>query len=94
MNTTASRSGSRRANVARCAVAGAFASVAFFVLCWAGAYLGTGSATHMYVQLFTPAEVTSASALGQGSFWALMFGLIGGVLLALAYNLTAFLDRH
>jgi hypothetical protein len=93
MNTVASNSGRRRASVLRCAIAGALASVTFFVLCWAGAALGIGSAPHMFVELFTRAEIASAAALLEGGLWSIAFGLIGGVLLAVSFNLTAFLDR-
>ena len=53
-----------------------------------------GPATHMYLQLFTSADVNSALALWQGLCWSLAFGLIGGALIALSYNLVASLDER
>lgn len=96
MNTQASPSGirPRRAGVARFALTGAVATTAFFVLCWVGAFLPIGPATHMYIRLFTNAEMTSGLALLQGVCWSIAFGLIAGALVALAYNATAFLDRE
>jgi len=82
-----------RANMVRFAVAGAIASAAFFVFCWLGLFVPFSSPTHAYIGLFTNAEMTSVAALLQGGFWSLAFGLIGGALVAIAYNATKFLDR-
>lgn len=83
-----------RAGVVRFALTGALASTIFFFLCWVGAFLPFGPATHMYLQLFTSAEVNSALALWQGLCWSLAFGLIAGALIALSYNLVASLDER
>jgi hypothetical protein len=85
--------GHRRASVLRFAATGVIASALFYILCWAGQFLPVDPATHMYLQLFTNAETTSALALMQGTVWAIAFGLVGGAILAFAYNATAFLSR-
>lgn len=83
----------RKLGVARLAVTGALAAATFYVLCWIGALTITGPASHMYVQLFTNAEVSSGAALLEGVLWSIVFGLIAGALIALIYNAFAFLDR-
>ena len=82
-----------KANVLRLALTGALAAGAFYVICWLGAFLPLGPATHMYIELFTKAPVNSSAALGQGLGWSIAFGLIAGGLIAFAYNLLAPLDR-
>jgi hypothetical protein len=91
--TTTSTGVTRRTNVIRFALTGAIASAGFFVLCWLGTFVPFSSPTHGYIGLFTNAETNSAAALLEGGFWSLAFGLVGGAILALAYNLTGFLDR-
>ena len=83
-----------RLAVLRVAGAGAIASAAFFTLCWLGAFLPVGPATHMYLQLFTDAPMSSAQALGEGLVWSIAFGLVAGALVSLAYNALASLDRR
>jgi hypothetical protein len=82
-----------RIGVLRLALTGAFASALFFVLCWLGAQLQLGTLSHMYIQLFTKAPVSSAYALIEGFCWSVAFGLIGGALIAWAYNLLGTLER-
>ena len=82
----------RKASLLRSALAGAMASGVFFLLCWLGAFLPIGPATHMYLQLFTNAELTSALALGQGFCWSVIFGFVAGALIALCHNLLAVFD--
>ena len=82
-----------RLPVVRCAAAGAVALGALFVLCWIGAALGWTNASHMYISLFTPAPVGSTAALGVGLCWSLVFGALAGALIALAFNVLAFLER-
>lgn len=84
---------SRKLAVVRVAVAAAVAAAGFYVLCWLGAFLPIGPATHLYLQLFTTAPPTSVLALVQGLCWSLAFGLIAGGLFSLAYNAFASLDR-
>ena len=81
------------ANVMRLALTGAMAAGVFYVICWLGAFLPIGPATHMYLKLFTNAEINSSVALVQGLCWSIAFGLIAGALIAFAYNLLAPLDR-
>ena len=83
-----------RLAVLRLALTGGMASAAFFALCWFGALLPVGPATHMYLQLFTNAEISSVQALGQGIVWSAMFGLVAGALIALVYNALGALDRR
>lgn len=84
----------RKLNVARLALTGAIASGAFFVLCWLGVQFPIGPATHMYIQLFTNADVGSTLALVQGLCWSLVFGLVAGALIALAFNALAWLEQR
>ena len=92
--TSETNDSSRRANVLRFALTGALAAGIFYVICWLGASLPIGPATHMYIALFTTAEVSSSAALIQGLCWSLAFGLIAGSLIAFIYNLLAPLDRR
>ena len=81
-----------RLGVARVALTTALAATAFLLLCWIGARLGLGPATHMYIQLFSPADVSSGLALIVGLCWSLVGGLVAGALFAWIYNLLAALD--
>jgi len=85
----------RKLGVFRLAVTGALAASIFFVFCWIGAQIPTfGPATHMYLRLFTNAELSSGTALVQGAIWSIGFGLIAGGLVAAIYNKLDFLDRQ
>ena len=84
----------QRIGVARLALTGALAAAIFYLLCWVGAQLPIGPATHMYLQLFTNAELSSTTALIQGLCWSVAFGLIAGGLIALIYNALASLERR
>ena len=79
--------------VLRLALTGAIASGVFFVFCWVGAQIPLGTLSHMYIQLFTKADLNSTAALVEGTCWSIGFGLIGGALIALAYNLLGALER-
>lgn len=81
-----------RVDVVRFALTGALSATIFFFLCWVGASLPFGPATHMYLQLFTSADVNSGLALWQGLCWSLAFGLVAGALIALSYKLVAAVD--
>lgn len=96
MATTTSEpsSSSGKANVFRFALTGALAAGVFYGLCWLGAFLPIGPATHMYLKLFTGADINSGLALAQGLCWSFAFGLIAGALIAFIYNLLAPLDRR
>ena len=86
--------GGKRIGVLRLALTGGLASMAFFVLCWAGAFLPIGPATHLYLQLFTGADISTARALIEGACWAAAFGLAAGALVASIYNALGRLDRR
>lgn len=73
-------------SVRRFALTGAIVATVFYALCWIGAFLPIGPATHMYLQLFTGAELSSATALIQGVVWSAVFGMIAGGLIAIIYN--------
>ena len=45
-----------RLGVLRLALTGALSAAIFYALCWVGAKLLIGPATHMYLRLFTNAE--------------------------------------
>ena len=83
---------SGKVDVVRFALTGALSASIFFILCWIGAFLPFGPATHMYVQLFTGADVNSGLALWQGLCWSLVFGLIAGALIAICHKLVAAVD--
>lgn len=84
---------SRRLNVLRVALTAGLTATAFLLLCWIGAMIAVGPGTHMYVNMFSNAEVTSTVALVAGICWSFAGGLIGGGLFALIYNLLAPLER-
>lgn len=83
----------RKLSVVRFALAGAMAAGAFYALCWLGAHLPIGPATHLYLQLFTAAETGSLLALVQGVSWSVAFGLVAGGLFSVSYNALAALER-
>jgi hypothetical protein len=83
----------QRIGVLRLALTGAIACGVFFVFCWIGAQVRVGTLSHMYVQLFTKADLHSTAALAEGFSWSVGFGLIGGALVAFAYNLLSPLER-
>lgn len=84
----------RQLGIVRLALTGALAAAVFYALCWVGALIPVlRSTSHMYLQLFTNAELTSGTALVQGELWSLIFGFIAGALVAVIYNALAFLDR-
>lgn len=84
----------RTLGVLRFTLTGALAAAIFYVFCWVGAQLPIGPATHMYLRLFTDAELSSGTALIVGVCWSISFGLIAGALIAVIYNALAFLDRR
>lgn len=77
----------RRIGVVRLALTGAIVAGLFYALCWIGRLvLPVGPASHMYLQLFTSADLSSATALLQGLCWSVVFGLLIGALGAFVYN--------
>lgn len=85
---------SRNIGVLRLALTGALAAAIFYGICWIGAQLPIGPAPHMYLRLFTNAEISSGLALIEGICWSIAFGLLAGALIAVIYNALAFLDRR
>ena len=83
----------RRLNVLRVAAATSLAATTFLILCWIGARIGFGPGTHMYVNMFSDAGVTSATALFAGICWSFLGGAIIGAVYALIYNVLAPLER-
>lgn len=79
-------------SILRFAVAGAITLIVLFALCWVGALILPSAFSHLFIALFTAAPMTSALALGQGICGALIFGFLGGGILAWSYNLTAWAD--
>jgi len=75
-----------RIEIVRCAVAVAVTLALLFALCWLGALLSIGPATHMFVSLFTPAAPISMLALATGACSALLFGGLAGAIFALTFN--------
>lgn len=83
----------RRIGAVRLAVTGSIVAASFYLLCWLGALvLPVGPASHMYLQLFTSADLSSAMALVQGLLWSVVFGLLVGALFAFVYNLLSALE--
>lgn len=82
-----------RLPVLRSAAAVAAALGTIFLLCWIGAAIGWLNASHMYVSIFTVEPAGSVAALAPGLGWSLVFGALGGALVALAYNALSFLER-
>ena len=70
----------------RCTLTGALVAALLFILCWIGTFIPFSSPTHAYIGLFTPAPMSSAQALIEGSCWSLAFGAVIGALVALVYN--------
>ena len=81
-------------SVLQCAATSAVVLVAMFVVCWATAAAGYAGGSHMYLQLFTLAPVTSLTALGVGLWWSVVFGALGGALIAIVFNGLSFLARR
>ena len=86
-------SSTRRLGIIRVGLATALAATLFLLLCWIGARIGLGPATHMYIQLFSAEDVTSGLALIVGLCWSLAGGFVAGALFAWIYNLLAPLER-
>ena len=77
-----------RIDVVRCTVTVAVTMALLFVLCWLGAFLSIGPATHMFVTLFTAAVPISTLALATGACSALLFGALTGAIFALTFNVA------
>ena len=93
MTTLPSTGAAPRLNALRCGLTGAISLAILFAICWVGALL-VASQSHMFIEIFTKQPVTSTAALVEGLCWSLVFGALGGVLLALIYNAFAFVARR
>ena len=96
MATTAQqieRTSYRRLNVLRVTMATSLAAIVFLLLCWIGARIGFGPATHGYISMFSDADVTSLPALLLGICWSFFGGAVIGAIYALIYNALAPLER-
>jgi len=82
-----------RIAVLRLALTGAITAALVFVLCWLGTFIPFSSPTHAYIGLFTPAEMNSVGALGQGAVRSFLFGGFSGAVFAWVYNLLGSLER-
>jgi len=82
-----------RIDMMRCAIAMAATLALLFALCWLGAYLSIGPATHMFITFFTAAAPISVLALATGVCSALFFGALAGAIFALIFNLTGRFSR-
>lgn len=89
-----SRPGNGKVSITRFVLTGALASAVFFTLCWVGTFLPVGSATHMYLQLFTAGPVTSGPAMAEGFCWSAVFGAVAGGLIAVTYNMLGVFERR
>ena len=82
-----------RLSVLRLALTGALSGALFYIICWIGSLI-PGTPGHMYLQLFTTADVSTTSALVQGVITSIIGGFVIGGLIALVYNSLAFVDRR
>ena len=72
----------------------ALSTLALYVACWLGAAALNLPVTHMFIGLFTAAEITSVTALCVGGFWSFIWGGFAGLVTAVMYNLVGFVDRR
>lgn len=85
---------SHRISALRLAMTGALSMGVFYILCWSSAALGILPISHMYLQLFSSAPMSSTAMLAEGASWSVAFGLLAGALSALLYNAFGRLDRR
>lgn len=85
---------SHRIGAVRLAATGALFMGLFYILCWAGAALGIVPVTHMYLQLFSDAPMSSGAMLVEGTVWSVAFGLLAGALIAVIYNALGKMDSR
>jgi hypothetical protein len=78
-----------RASPSRLAIAGGVTIAILFALCWLGTVILPQGPSHRFVTFFSTAPVGSIASLIVGGSTALVFGALGGGLLAWSYNLTA-----
>ena len=83
----------RRLSMVRVGAATALSAMIFLLLCWIGAAIGVGPASHMAIQLISGFPVASAAALATGLCWSLVGGFLAGAIFAGVYNLLAIVER-
>jgi hypothetical protein len=84
----------RRLNPERLAISAGLTAGVVFLLCWVGTFLPFSSPTHVYISLFTSADVGSVPALLGGGLWSVLFGVLVGTIFALVYNASSALSRR
>ncbi len=82
----------QKLGILRSAAAGAATFFLFYLLCWLGAAFGLAYVTHLYLALFTSAEITTTAALVTGLCLSFGFGAFAGALIAACYNLFGYLE--
>lgn len=83
-----------RLSIIRLAVIGAIVSTLFFLMCWVAVLLPISRGPHMYLRLFTAADLSSGAALAQGLSWSVVFGaLVGGLIASVSNTLGSFGQR-
>lgn len=80
-------------NVLLVALTTSLAIVAFVLICWIGVRLGLGPGTHMFISVFSDADVGSTAALIAAISWSFFGGGLIGAIFALIYNALAGLNR-
>ena|ERR1051326_86932 len=80
-------------SVVRFTLTAALTMALLFIACWVGVLIAPNLLSHMFIQLFTAAPMSSVDALWQGLCSSLFFGGLTGLLVAWLYNGFAFLDH-
>lgn len=83
----------RKLGVMRIAFTGGISAAIIYVLCWIGAQTPYGPGVHMYLQLYTGADLSTGKSLVEGALYSFGGWLIGGGIIAYIYNSLAALDR-
>lgn len=81
-------------DLVRSTLTGALVAVLLFAICWLGTFVPAVRVTHMYLQLFTAADLRSGTALAEGLCWSLVAGGAIGLLIALVYNALGAITRR
>ena len=83
-----------RLDLMRSTLTGAVVAALLFAICWIGVFMPAVRVTHMYLQLFTAADLRSGTALAEGLCWSLIGGGAIGLLIALVYNALGAITRR
>jgi hypothetical protein len=86
--------GDSRLGIMRCALTGATVLAVLFALCWLLAVFNVAGASHMYMGLFMAGPSGPIGTLLFGVICSGVAGLLTGALVAVSYNLFAFVDRR